>query len=438
MSLNSLDDVISLATGAQGSNSTHVANAFKALVRKDKDGADIMLSGASGSGQDPLAILAPNIHTLPYLYILSARLATNATTVTHAVVENFCRTADPIQLRLAPDRVTLLAHGISRAADQAGSIRTAIGPLRDLVRRFPATPAHLTSVHPIFVHACVKSHYFTLALPVLQQAITEIDKNTYDLTYHTSLNYHYSAGICLAALKRFREAEEFLEIVVSSPSQGPPTAVQLDALNKLALIQLIIYGKTNPTPKYTHATLGRIFKVSPYSAFTKVYPAPTSALVGIVEKDLKTFSSDNNLGLVKQALQRAPRWAVRKLTETYVTLALPEIGKAVGIESEAEVRTMVLSMIEAGEINATLSAEGTVTFLDPPTSFTKEGIDALLEDAQTHAMLLVEFDRELERSRDFLQKAVRDREGGGPWMMEDMDMTGHSSLREAIWDEGDF
>jgi COP9 signalosome complex subunit 3 len=63
------------------------------------------------------------------------------------------------------------------------------------------------------------------------------------LNYHVSLNYHYAGAICFAALKRFREAEDFFEIVVSSPAAHTPSALQLDALNKLSLIQLMTYGK---------------------------------------------------------------------------------------------------------------------------------------------------------------------------------------------------
>ncbi|EJD54221.1 hypothetical protein AURDEDRAFT_109958 [Auricularia subglabra TFB-10046 SS5] len=435
-SVNSLDDVIAYATGPHGTNYGSVATALRNFVRKDKDASEVILASAASSGQDPLTVLIPQVHTLAYLYILSARLATATTPVSPAVVNNFCKVADAGQLRHAPERVTKLAEAILKAADGAGNIRAAVAPLRSLVLRYPLTPNHLTSVHPIFVHACVKSHYFTIALPVLNAPITEIDAKAYDLTYHTSLNYHYAGGLCLAALKRYREAEDFLEIVVSSPAQGPPAALQLDALNKLALIQLIVYGKTNPPPKYTHAILTRIFKASPYSALAKAYPGAAAA--ALADKEGKTWVGDQAAGLVRQALARAPRWALRKLTETYVTLGLGEIGRAVGIESEAEVRAVVLSMIEAGEIHAQISAEGTVTFLDPPTSFTKEDIEGLLEDAQVHAQLLQEFDRELERSRDFLQKAVRDREGGaaGPWMMDEVEMGG-PSLREA-WEEGDF
>lgn len=292
----------------------------------------------------------------------------------------------------------------------------------------------------------------------------------YDLTYHTSLNYHYAGGICLAALKRFREAEDFLEIVVSSPAQGPPAALQLDALNKLALIQLLVYGRAGATPRYTHPTLARIFKASPYHALAKAYPAPASALIALAEKDAKTFSADGNVGLVRQALARAPRWAVRKLTETYVTLALPEIGKAVGIESEAEVRAMVLSMVRprAAPRAFLCSRSGTDRggrdtrdaqrrghgHVPRPTHIIHQGRHRVPPRGRSDARPAPRRLRPRARAQprlppegtrpdpiipaaDAVLQAVREREGTGPWMMDEMDMGGHG-LREAIWDEGDF
>jgi COP9 signalosome complex subunit 3 len=46
-----------------------------------------------------------------------------------------------------------------------------------------------------------------------------------------------------------------------------------------------------------------------------------------------------------QAIECAPRWALKKLTATYVTLGLADIARAVNIESEDEVRDVVLSMV---------------------------------------------------------------------------------------------
>ena len=44
-------------------------------------------------------------------------------------------------------------------------------------------------------------------------------------------------------------------------------------------------------------------------------------------------TQDGNAGLVAQALARAPRWAIRRLTETYMTLGLAEIARASGGQS---------------------------------------------------------------------------------------------------------
>lgn len=54
---------------------------------------------------------------------------------------------------------------------------------------------------------------------------------------------------------------------------------------------------------------------------------------------------DKNVGLLKQALERAPRWSIKKLTETYLTLSLSDIGREVGIADEEAVRGLVVSMV---------------------------------------------------------------------------------------------
>jgi hypothetical protein len=65
------------------------------------------------------------------------------------------------------------------------------------------------------------------------------------LHYNDNLVYHYTGGIALAALKRWPEAEEFFEICVSSPGQSP-AAIQMEALKKLVLVQLISRGNVRP------------------------------------------------------------------------------------------------------------------------------------------------------------------------------------------------
>jgi len=119
-------------------------------------------------------------------------------------------------------------------------------------------------------------------------------------------------------------------------------------------------------------------------------------------------------------VDRAPRWAIRKLTDTYLTLSLIEIGRAAGIEDVAEVRRIVVSMvrlcgyrpllvgeiplysyafgqIETGEIEASVDADGSVTFADDePAAVSKAELDRALRVAQEQEQVL--------RKLDYLQK----------------------------------
>ena len=54
---------------------------------------------------------------------------------------------------------------------------------------------------------------------------------------------------------------------------------------------------------------------------------------------------EKNWGLVSQAIDRAPVWLIKKLTATYPTIGLADIGKEVGIDSPGEVRETILSMV---------------------------------------------------------------------------------------------
>ena len=70
----------------------------------------------------------------------------------------------------------------------------------------------------------------------------QIDTGITELTWNDNLLYHYAGGVALGALKRWKEAEEFFEICATAPAQTS-ASIQLEALKKLLLVQLILYGK---------------------------------------------------------------------------------------------------------------------------------------------------------------------------------------------------
>ncbi|KAF9056972.1 hypothetical protein BJ165DRAFT_67 [Panaeolus papilionaceus] len=107
----------------------------------------------------------------------------------------------------------------------------------------------------------------------------------------------------------------------------------------------------------------------------------------LVAKEKSVFAAEKNLGLIHQAIARALRWVIKKLTATYFTLRLSDIAKRVGIQSEDEVRAVLLSMIESNELTAQVSSSNTVTFTDPTPSFTKAEVEEILGKSQDQAAL---------------------------------------------------
>jgi COP9 signalosome complex subunit 3 len=64
----------------------------------------------------------------------------------------------------------------------------------------------------------------------------------HDVSVNDNLIFHYTGGMILAALKRWKDAEEWFEICASAPAQVP-SAVQMEAVKKLVIVQLIWRGK---------------------------------------------------------------------------------------------------------------------------------------------------------------------------------------------------
>ncbi|KAG6876742.1 hypothetical protein C0992_011973 [Termitomyces sp. T32_za158] len=419
----SLDTILNQITTTN--NAVALNNSLRNNIPKES--RDTILASFLSGGQDPLTVLDMRENTLGVLWILAARLTLpTAAPPPWPLVQEFCHTFIPEHSRLAPDRVTAVARGIAAHATASLNPKAAIQPLYDLVRRYPPDLSYLTSIHTAFAlvrpsfllivlsqhhqQSCVSTQTFSALVPVLYNPITNIDTVlSPDLTYNDSLIYHYLGGITFAALKRWTQAEEFFEIALSTPGHVP-AALQLEALKKLKLVQLIATGKTAPLPKYTHPLLLRLFKSSPYSTFVNAYPHNTDLLHDCVQREAATFAAEKNTGLIQQAFARAPRWTLKKLTGTYVTLSLSDIAKAIKIESEDDVRALLLDMIEANDVTAQISADGAVTFSDPAPTFTKEQVDCVLADVQNQAELLSFLERGMAKSKEYLSKAVKNRE----------------------------
>jgi COP9 signalosome complex subunit 3 len=109
----------------------------------------------------------------------------------------------------------------------------------------------------------------------------------------------------------------------------------------------------------------RLYKATPYHLFVKSYPHQPDKLHLLLEKEKNAFTSVpyistrlhthdvTHVGFLgtgqeygtRRTLERAPRWAIKKLTVTYLTLTLHDIGKAVKIIDQDRIRSLILSMV---------------------------------------------------------------------------------------------
>jgi COP9 signalosome complex subunit 3 len=215
--------------------------------------------------------------------------------------------------------------------------------LRDIVLRYPVSPVYLTALHPIFIRACVATRNFEIARPVLENFITEVDPRAFPVTYLDNLIYHYGGGVAFAVLRQWEEAQDFFEIVIGAPVSGNPSAIQLEAAKKLALVHLLRHGQLVNLPKYVHPMLNKLVRNSPYGALAKAYPS--GAYITVMEKEEKVFKGDNNWGLVNLVVEKAPRWKLKTLNKTYQTLSLSEIAKEIGMPNDGSLRGLVETMV---------------------------------------------------------------------------------------------
>ncbi|KIY48410.1 hypothetical protein FISHEDRAFT_23327, partial [Fistulina hepatica ATCC 64428] len=402
-----LDNIVALIESSTNAADLH----YQISSCAQRDVREAILASTLSTGADPLTIVPPH-HTLGALWIVSARLhIPSAPPVPPDYIGALCASLNREHAQLAHERVSMLTSGISSLSLQLDNPAWALMPLRDLVYRFPPSPSCITTVHPFYMMAVHRSKSYSHARGLLLDHPIEYLDTTLcpELSHTDCLNYFYLAGIALTLLSMshrkqyLQQALAYFEACITYPGTAV-SAVQLEALKKMTLIELFMYGKTTPLPKYTHPQLLKLFKGTPYYHFSAGYPGAPHLCREIAEKEHQMFNEDKNASLVELALDALPKWALQRLTHTYVTFSLEDIAEAIQLPDGEVVREMVLEMIAAGEVHAVISGDGTVSFTDALTQVSRQQVDAMLLRAQRQSDALAVIDARIGRSREFLTK----------------------------------
>ncbi|MBA0557523.1 hypothetical protein Golob_014588 [Gossypium lobatum] len=349
------------------------------------------------------------------------------------------------QIRLAPDKFITVCK---RFKDQVLLLEEplrGVAPMLTAIRKLQPSSEHLTALHPEFLLLCLLSRCYKAGLSILEEDVFEVDQPRdlflfcyYGLVASQTVRFlllhclaslrgnnlfgfpicHYNRAMISIGKKWFRKALELLHNVVTAP-MSTVNAIAVEAFKKYILVSLIHHGQS-PTnlPKYASSVAQRNLKnlCQPYIELANSYSNGKIAdIETYVEANKDKFESDNNLGLVKQAVSSMYKRNIQRLTQTYLTLSLQDIANRVQLNSPKEAEMHVLQMIKDGEIYARINQkDGMVRFLEDPEQYKTcemiEHIDSSIQRLMTLSKKLNGVDELMSCDPLYLLKAGRERQ----------------------------
>ena len=190
------------------------------------------------------------------------------------------------ELRRLIDMTAVKAQRVSQVSSPAARICkrrrltisqpwAAIPPIRSAILRVDESSSTFTSSHTIFALLCLEARAYTAALPVLDRNIFHFPPSSnkaaensmfphlsslHDfsstfitpdsglsakLDYRDHLMYFLYGAMILMALKKWKRALLFLEIVIMSPIVSNISKIQVDAYKKWVLVSLLYKGQVS-------------------------------------------------------------------------------------------------------------------------------------------------------------------------------------------------
>jgi len=191
-------------------------------------------------------------------------------------------------------------------------------------------------------------------------------------------------------LKEFAKAMDALQMAFTITTTSL-SAIQVESYKKYILVCLILHGELISLPsKITSRAvreLERGIGCAAYLELSRAYKRGREMLLGTIEEHNEIFSKDNNLGLVLQLSPAMVRRKIQRLTATYVTLSLADIGNRANLSTQQEAEQHVLNMIADGVIDAKINQrDGMLSFLESPEEYNTVAMIASL-DAKVREMI---------------------------------------------------
>ena len=244
------------------------------------------------------------------------------------------------------------------------------------------TPESLTPVHADLIMLCLLDRKYSHARKILDQTILEIHPNRTGVTPKDYLLYYYYGGMVYIGLTQFERAFEFLQTCITTPCVTTLNAIMVEAFKKFVFVSLILHGKFAGVPRQSSGVVQRSIRkmCQEYVDVAQAYgKRDQEKMQKLVTEHRAVFVADRMIGLLGQVQAAYTRQAILRLTQTYVTLSLADIQKAVGVSSPEVVESILLEMTDRKELKALINKnDAMVSFVDADASEAVEHLEAAI------------------------------------------------------------
>ncbi|EXJ94748.1 hypothetical protein A1O1_03145 [Capronia coronata CBS 617.96] len=359
--------------------------------------------------QDILTAISPASHTILYLYALLATIeasSANGRGVPRQLPPTVLPEAplwphivqtlldfDPIQVRYCGPQLTRLVDYVAWGAEQTSNYIPAIQLLHHVILRLDSTASTLTSTHRSFIRLCLLSQAYSEAIDILDRPIyhiptTQVDPRTYKYlcsssdptwTYLTSatglthpvssrtyLEYYLLGGMCYLAMRRYKDALFFLEVVITAPVlQNVASSIMVEAYKKWLLVGLLLRGAAPSIPKSASQSAMKHIRAAakPYECVADAFKVGNAQkLRAEIEAGGNIWQEEGNYGLMVEVFEAFRKFSVLRLGRTYDALPISEVARRTSPDASNvdETRVYLETLIAGGDVKAAISdADGT-------------------------------------------------------------------------------
>lgn len=296
-----------------------------------------------------------------------------------------------MQARYCGGRLLKVIDFLAIGAEQTSNYIPAIQLLHHVILRLDSTSSTLTSTHRAYVRLCMLARAYTDAIQILDKPIyhfpsSQVDSRTnkylcsrsdqtytflnpaaglsHQITTRMYLEYYLWGGMCYMAMRRYKEAIFFLEVVLTAPTpQNVASLTMVEAYKKWLLLGLLVYGSAQPIPRTAALNAVKHIRAlsKPYECVAEIFKTGNiNRLLGEIESANNLWQEEGNYGLMVEVYQAFRRFSVLKLGRTFVALSIAEVARRTSPQGSDlnETQAYLQGLITTGALNAVISDGG--------------------------------------------------------------------------------